>query len=127
MQKLTRALARCLALCAAALPAAAYAHGIIGNRFFPPTIATDDPFAVDELTLPTFSYIEDSSSTKTYDTGFEFDKEIFPHFAIGVSDDYIVQKPRGQNSITGWDNLGLSAKYELWQNAPHEAIVSVGL
>ncbi|MGA2246926.1 MAG: hypothetical protein ABSH48_18190 [Verrucomicrobiota bacterium] len=28
------------------------AHGFVGDRFFPPTIATDDPFAMDELSLP---------------------------------------------------------------------------
>ena len=31
------------------------AHGFEGERFFPPTIQTDDPFAVDELSLPVVS------------------------------------------------------------------------
>ena len=31
------------------VPHAASAHGIVGDRFFPATIATDDPFAADEL------------------------------------------------------------------------------
>ena len=28
-----------------------YAHGFVGDRFFPPTIQTDDPFATDGVAL----------------------------------------------------------------------------
>src|SRR6476646_5026684 len=31
------------------------AHGFAGKRFFPATLATDDPFVADELSLPTLS------------------------------------------------------------------------
>src|SRR5690348_14935422 len=80
------------------------AHGFAGQRFFPPTIATDDPSAVDELALPTVSYIKNaagdgSPASHEIDAGFEFDKEIFPHFALGVSDTYIYQKPDHGSSI----------------------------
>ena len=47
------ALATALAFCST-VPA--LSHGIVGNRFFPATITTDDPFAADELSLPTVSY-----------------------------------------------------------------------
>src|SRR5262249_47204397 len=30
----------------------AFAHGFAGKRFFPATLATDDPFVADELSLP---------------------------------------------------------------------------
>src|SRR5437764_1234453 len=33
-----------------------FSHGIVGSRFFPATIATDDPFVADELALPTVSH-----------------------------------------------------------------------
>lgn len=107
-------------------------HGFAGDRFFPPTIATDDPFAVDELALPIVSYSknaagDDSPASREFNAGFEFDKEIFPHFAVGVSDNYTYLKPRGQSSIHGWNDIVATAKYELWINEPHEAIVSVGV
>jgi hypothetical protein len=115
-----------------ALPSWVFAHGFVGDRFFPPTIATDDPFAVDELDLPSFTAFGDPADDGTpgsreTDLGFEFDKEILPHFAIGISDDYVSQSGRGQPSNYGWDDIELSAKYQLWQSDPHEAIVSVGL
>lgn len=31
------------------------AHGFAGKRFFPATLATEDPFVADELSLPTIS------------------------------------------------------------------------
>jgi len=117
------------AICAALLPAQwANAHGILGNRFFPPTLATDDPFAVDELALPEITYIKNSGPASTeFDAGFEFDKEIFPRFAVGVSDFYTWQKPDRMPSIKGWDEMAITAKYEVWEDGPHEAIFSVGL
>ena len=33
------------------------AHGLIGQRFFPATLAIDDPFVADELSLPTVLHI----------------------------------------------------------------------
>lgn len=113
-------------------PRVVRAHGFAGDRFFPPTIATDDPFAVDELALPTVSYTRNASAdgspaSSEIDAGFEFDKEILPHFALGVSDTFIHQKPERGRAIQGWDDLTVTAKYELWINGEHEFIVSVGL
>jgi len=111
--------------------AAAHAHGIVGDRFFPPTIATDDPFATDELMLPSVSYFKSpagdgSPAVGTTDVGFEFDKEIFPKFALGISGDWLNQKPDGQRASRGFDNFAVSAKYQLWQSDKHEAIFSFG-
>lgn len=108
--------------------ATAHAHGFVGDRFFPPTIATDDPFATDELLLPSISYFKSGSpATATTDGGFEFDKEVFPHFALGIAGDYLHLKPDGEPASNGFDNFVLSAKYQsIWQSDTHEAILSVG-
>jgi hypothetical protein len=132
MRSCTRTLLAGLAACAALAPAASLeAHGFVGDRFFPPTLATDDPFAVDEFALPEFSFYRNPGGgggpeSQEITVGTEFDKEIFPGFAIGVSDDYISQRPTGGPTSTGWDQLTVGAKYQLWQNDPHEAIVSIG-
>src|ERR1700679_2671841 len=93
--------------------ASAHAHGFVGDRFFPPTIATDDPFATDELMLPSVSYFKNAGdpATATSDGGFEFDKEILPHFALGISGDYMNVKPDGAPASHGFGNFTLSAKY----------------
>jgi hypothetical protein len=130
MRKRNRFLMLGAALGAWALAAPwAAAHGFVGDRFFPPTLATDDPFAVDELALPEVTYVRNEGPpSRETDVGFEFDKEIFPGFALGISDFYTSQKGVGHNpSAYGWDNLTLTAKYQLWQNDEHEAIVSIGM
>jgi hypothetical protein len=114
-----------------AAAASAHAHGIVGDRFFPATISTDDPFAVDELMLPSVSYFktpagDGSPATGVTDLGFEFTKEIFPKFTLGVAGDWLYQKPDGQHASYGFNNFAVSAKYQLWQSERHEAILSLG-
>jgi hypothetical protein len=41
------------------------AHGLIGKCFLPATLATDDPFVADELSLPTISHIKQRASGDT--------------------------------------------------------------
>jgi hypothetical protein len=101
----------------------AQAHGFVGDRFFPPTIQTDDPFAVDELAFPTVTAFQNPGET---DVGFSFSKEIFPKFALSFTETYVNLAPDGMPSVGGFDNLSLNAKYQLWENAPHEAIFSAG-
>jgi hypothetical protein len=111
-----------------------HAHGFEGDRFFPPTIATDDPFATDEFSVSASTFnnpaASDGSSPKTreVDVSSEFDKEIFPKFALGVSGTYINLDPQGNQAPAqdGFDNVTLSAKYQLWEDAPHEWILSLG-
>jgi hypothetical protein len=116
----------------------ARAHGFEGDRFFPPTIQTDDPFATDEfsLTFQTFNNpaSDDSPKTREIDVSSEFDKEIFPKFALGIEGTYINLEPSKHTddgsdpmpSQDGFENITLSAKYQLFENAPHEFILSVG-
>ncbi len=105
------------------------AHGFVGDRFFPPTIQTDDPFAVDEFAFPTVSTFVNPGSPPTRETGvgFSFSKEVFPRFALAFSETYVNLAPRGMPSVHGFDNLSLNAKYQLWENVPHEALFSIGL
>ncbi|MDE3066382.1 MAG: hypothetical protein KGJ60_02415 [Verrucomicrobiota bacterium] len=106
----------------------AQAHGFAGARFFPPTIQTDDPFVADELALPTVSTFKTPGdpATRETDVGVSFSKLIFPNFALGAEENYIFQTPEGGSTVSGFDNLGLNAKCQLWVNAPYESIFSVG-
>jgi hypothetical protein len=119
-------------------PLSATAHGFEGDRFFPPTIQTDDPFATDELSFGLQSFNNPASAdgpkTREIDVSTEFDKEIFPKFALGVSGTYINLEPNKHTvdgsqpppSQDGFDNISISAKYQLFENASHEFILSLG-
>src|SRR5258708_11088785 len=54
-------------------PEPALAHGFAGDRFFPATISTDDPFAASELSLPTISYSRQPGSRPTKTINFSSD------------------------------------------------------
>jgi hypothetical protein len=118
-------------LSACAIATFAHAHGFVGDRFFPPTITTEDPFAVDELSFGTtfFTAPGDDGEPKTeqWSGGFEFVKEVLPKFAVGIEGNYFRNHVAGDGNAYGWDNFGISLKYEVYRNEPHEFIFSVGL
>src|SRR5260370_30698169 len=65
-----------LGMCAlVAMPNWPVAHGFAGERFFPDTISTDDPFVADELSLPTFHSIR-LPVAPTTNTSFVFARNL---------------------------------------------------
>ena len=100
----------------------ALAHGIIGPRFFPATITTDDPFAADELALPTITSFDHET-----DYDFAYSKSIVRGFAIGVGMGYIDSKVPGEPRARGFGNLEVSPTVELHRDAGHEFIVSAAV
>ena len=110
-----------------------HAHGFVGKRFFPATIAIDDPFVADELSfvvrhrkLP----LEDSGAgdeaglpagnpgihATTFST--ELSKRITPDFGISLSTTYQRVRPSDETDAQhGFDNLGLGLKYQLIKSA----------
>lgn len=114
----------------AAMPAGA--HEIVGNRFFPATIATDDPGVNDELALPTVSMVKtgDDPSVKQRDVSFEFSKRITEDFAVSLAATHSKLNAPGGPAMTGasgWQNIETAFKYRLYKNPEHEFIVSAGL
>ena len=109
-----------MALCL--LPGNLRAHGIVGERFSPATISSDDPFAADELALPTVTVFNHET-----DYDFDYSKSIFPGFAIGVGIGYVDASPPGGLSATGFSNLDVAPTLELFRSPEHEFIVSAGL
>lgn len=113
-----------------ALPAAA--HGVVGKRFFPATIATDDPFVADELSLPTVSTTRsnataDEPSTRETEISAEFAKTLTPDLGFSIADGYRILEPHGAENRYGFGNVELGLKYQFWKDDAHEAIASAGL
>ena len=71
-----------------AMPNWADAHGFAGDRFFPATISTDDPFVADELSLPTFQAIRvpGAPPTKTFDLSADIALKLTQSLGIEVAD-----------------------------------------
>ncbi len=113
-----------IALLAAILliPEAADAHGVVGDRFFPATIASDDPFAADELALPTITL---GNHEEDYD--FEYSKSIFPHFAVSFAGGYVNAHPPGGPSASGFDNFEITPMWQFATDADSEFVASAGM
>src|SRR5882762_10702327 len=105
-----------------------FGHGFAGARFFPATLSTDDPFVSDELSLPTVSTIRtpEGGGTRETDISVDISKRITPEFAIEIGESFTLLNPREGPSANGFGNLELGGKYQLLNNAEHEAIVSIG-
>ena len=108
------------------------AHGIAGDRVFPATLATDDPAAASELSLPTVDWFhpprnDDGSLTSQTDVGGELDVLVLPQFALGVTPTWTSQTVKGQPGSYGFQNLEVSGKYQFYTNDEHEIIFSGGV
>ncbi len=122
-----------LAVCAAAsMPRAAGAHGLIGKRFLPATLAIDDPFVADELSLPTVSHFKLRGSDEMppiYETDVsgELSKRLTPDLGLSLGGAFKILEPDPGKSVSGFDNLEVSVKYVLWKSAAHETLLSLGV
>ena len=115
---------------ALATPSVAHAHGYAGKRFFPATLATEDPFVADELSLPTVSRrrtVDDGSSTMETTTSIDFSKRITPDFGFGLGATWLNLAPENGARQRGFDNFAASAKYQFYKSEAHETIVSAGV
>jgi len=111
---------------------AARAHEIVGNRFFPATLAIDDPGVTDELALPTVSMSKtgDIPSFKQLDISAEYAKRITEDFAVSIAPTWSrLYAPGGltMNGARGFQNVETLFKYRLYKNAEHEFVLSAGL
>jgi hypothetical protein len=121
-----------VALACVATADAAFAHGIAGKRFFPATLATDDPFVADELSLPTISTIKrpasgDAPATRETDFSVDVSKRITENLGVGFGATYKQLRPDGGDTQRGFDNAAASVKYKFYQSNEHETILSAGV
>jgi hypothetical protein len=117
-----------VALAALLSPLQIWAHGFAGQRFFPATIQTDDPFVADEMSLPTLTLNPKAQDgSRESDIGFDLAKRITPNFGLTVGDQWKYIYVPGAPHQYGWDNLETGAQYQLFVDGAHEAMALAGL
>jgi hypothetical protein len=115
------------------LPASnALAHCIVGARFFPAMLATDDPCVADEMSLPTVQYNSANPSGRENDVGADFSKRITENFGITVSSTWTrVSPPADPNNNSpvgyGFQNLVTTAQFQLLKDPTHELALLAGV
>ncbi len=125
-------LAHCSAIPIAALLAAgiepAGAHGFAGDRFFPATLQTDDPFVADEMSLPTLTRNPtDATGNQSYSVETDIAKRLTPSFGLTAAYQWNYFQPQGAAPMHGFGSLTTGAQYQLFIDAPHEFMALAGL
>jgi hypothetical protein len=110
----------------------ALAHGFAGKRFFPATLATDDPFVADELSLPTYQARTlgaegDEPAVRQRAASIDFAKRITPQLGIELGATYLDLSSAGVPAQRGFDNFSAGAKYQFHLDEEHESIASIGV
>ncbi len=122
--------AAAFAICMTAFvyPHDAEAHGKAGQRLFPATLQVEDPAVADELTLPhfhSFKENEDGETGRVTEYEAEFSKRLTERLGFSIEGAFVDQSDEaGGNS--GFENWGLSAKYQALKNDEHEMLISIG-
>ena len=106
----------------------ALAHGWAGERFFPATILTDDPFVADETSLPQVSLnppgLDDSQLTNIE---IDLSKRITRDIGFTIGDEWQRLRSPGVTSVGGLGPLRTGAQYQLFVDGPHQALGLLGL
>jgi hypothetical protein len=122
---------RASAIAAAALfcvNSGALAHGFAGDRFFPATILTDDPFVANEVSLPTITLAPtQSDGSREFDVGPDLAMRITPDLGFTIGGEWQRIHTPGLPTVTGWGGLETGLQYQLFVNGPHEALALAGL
>ena len=107
----------------------AYAHCIAGNRFFPGTLTFDDPAVADESPTEISSFKHRAGDgTNVTDTAIEssLSRLLTPTLLVGIDTGWIERSRSGFRSQTGFDATSLDLKTLVYEDDPHETLVSAG-
>ena len=126
--RVPRAFALTLVLFAASLTQAA-AHCFVGARFFPATLAVDDPCVADEMSLPTVSWSKtgDVPPASEWDVSAEISKRITEDFGISIGDTWSQIRPPGGPTQAGFSDLETTLQYQLLKDGSQELALLLGL
>jgi hypothetical protein len=119
-----------LAVLLASLPLSeAFAHCLVGARFFPATLATDDPCVADEMSLPTVAWSKtgDIPPARELDISGEISKRITEDFGISIGESWSQIRQPGGPTMAGFGDLETAFQYQLLKDGSHETAMLLGL
>ncbi len=123
---LSVALANLIAL---AFTSPSLAHCFVGARFFPATLATDDPCVADEMSLPTVAWSKtaDIPPATEWDISGEISKRITENFGVSIGQNWTQIRQVDGTLTTGFQNLETTFQYQVLKDRSHELAVLAGL
>jgi len=123
-----RNIASGIALAALTLHAAtATAHGFAGDRFFPATVLTDDPFVADEMSLPTLIQNPNAvDGSKESDVKIDLAKRLTPDFGVTFAEQWKYATIPGTKATKGLGGLTTGLQYQLFIDPASETMALAG-
>ena len=110
------------------LAAEAHAHGVVGERSFIEPFIAEDVNPKNEFVIgrPEWDHSRDGKSLAV---GFGLEKKISDNFSLTFDSEWDENTPdaRDEPHESGFNNLGVTAKYAFWKSEAHEAITSIAL
>ena len=107
----------------------AFAHCFVGARFFPATLAIDDPCVADEMSLPTVAWSRtgDIPPASEWDISGEISKRITENLGISIGERWSqIRAPDGP-TMAGFSDLETTLQYQLLKDSSHELAMLLGL
>src|SRR5579862_7068710 len=87
-------------------PSPVQAHGFAGDRFFPATLLTDDPFVADEMSLPTFTRPPTAADgSYEYDLDVDVAKRLTDKLGVTLGYGWANTHSPGMPSVSGFGPL----------------------
>ena len=107
----------------------ALAHCFVGARFFPATLAIDDPCVADEMSLPTVAWSQtaDVPPASQLNLEFDFSKRITENFGVTVSQDWTSIRQANGTLMQGFGNFETTFQYQVLKDREHELAVLAGV
>ena len=105
------------------------AHCFVGARFFPATLATDDPCIADEMSLPTVAWFKTGDIPPGSEVDIEVDisKRITEDFGVVIGDVWSQIRQPGNPTLAGFGNLETTFQYQLLKDPSHELAMLLGV
>jgi hypothetical protein len=101
----------------------------VGDRYFPSTLATTVPTPADFLNPPNLVVLPRTATTpsvREIDIPTTFSKLITPDWALTFTETYRILEQANAPTRKGFDNFVLGTQYELYANAPHQFVFTLG-
>src|ERR1700723_643479 len=103
----------------------ASAHCYVGARFFPATLATDDPCVADELSLPTVAWSKtgDFPPASELDISGEISKRITENFGVSIGQNWTSIRQADGTLTQGFSNFETTFQYQVLKDREHELAI----
>src|ERR1700686_5404662 len=101
----------------------------VGDRYFPSTLATTVPTAADFYNPPYFMRLPDTATTPTtheIDIPTTYSRLVTRDLAVFFTETFRIQEDANRGTRTGFEDFVIGAQYQLYTNAEHQFVFTVG-